>query len=117
MAISITEHPNRVRVRFNGRTVAESDHALALQEGTYPRVLYLPRADADMSLFERSARTTHCPYKGEANYFSLRVGDRTATDAVWTYETPFAEVVAIAGHLAFYPDRVDWIEEEAKGPA
>ena len=111
MAITITDHPKRVRVRYNGKTVAESDHALALQEGSYPRVLYLPRADTDMSLFERSARTTNCPYKGEANYFSLRVGDRTAADAVWTYEIPRADVAAIAGHLAFYPDRVDAIEE------
>ena len=111
MAISIIDHPKRVRVRFNGKTVAESDHALALQEGSYARVLYLPRADADMSLFERSARTTHCPYKGDANYFSLRVGDRTAADAVWSYETPLADVAAIAGYLAFYPDRVDAIEE------
>ena len=53
----------------------------------------------------------HCPYKGDANYFSLRVGDRTAADAVWTYETPLDDVAAIAGHLAFYPDRVDAIEE------
>ena len=74
-------------------------------------MLYLPRADADMTLLERSSHTTTCPHKGRASYYSLRVGDRTATNAVWTYETPYPVVAAIAGHLAFYPDRVDAIEE------
>ena len=70
MAITITPHPKRVRVRFNGRTLVDTTKALALHEGGYQPVLYLPRADADMTLLERSAHTTHCPHKGEANYFS-----------------------------------------------
>ena len=111
MAITITPHPKRVRVRFNGRTVVDTTGALALQEGGYRPVLYLPRADADMTLLERTAQTTHCPHKGEANYYSLKVGDRTAANAVWTYETPHDQVAAIKEHLAFYPDRVDAIEE------
>lgn len=111
MAITVTPHTGRVRVRFNGRTVADTTHALALREGSYPTVLYIPRADAEMSLFARSTRTSHCPHKGDASYYSLQVGERTAENAVWTYETPKAEVAAIAGHLAFYPDRVDAIEE------
>ena len=85
--------------------------AQLLQEGSYRPVLYLPRADADMSLLERSSHTSTCPHKGRASYYSLRVGDRTATNAVWSYETPYPGVAAIAGHLAFYPDRVDAIEE------
>ena len=60
MAITITSHPKRVRVRFNGRTLVDTTRALALQEGSYQPVLYLPRADADMTLLERSAHTTHC---------------------------------------------------------
>jgi uncharacterized protein (DUF427 family) len=111
MTITVTPSPKRVRVRFNGAVVAETSRALSLQEGSYRPVLYVPRADADMTLLERSTHTTRCPHKGEANYYSLRVGDRTATNAVWTYETPYPEVAAIAGHLAFYPDRVDAIEE------
>ena len=111
MAITITPHPRRVRVRFNGRTVVDTDRALALQEGGYRPVLYVPRADADMTLFERTARTTRCPHKGLASYYSLKVGGRTAADAVWTYETPYDQVAAIKDHLAFYPDRVDTIEE------
>ena len=111
MAITISPHPKHVRVRFNGAVVADTSHALALKEGSYPTVLYIPRADALMSLFERTARTSHCPYKGDANYFSLKVDGRTAADAVWTYEAPFDEVAAIKEHLAFYPNRVDAIEE------
>ena len=111
MAITVTPHTGRVRVRFNGRTVADTTRAVALLEGSYPTVLYIPRADAEMSLFTRSTRTSHCPHKGDASYYSLQVGERTAENAVWTYETPKAEVAAIAGHLAFYPDRVDAIEE------
>ena len=111
MAITVTPHPKRVRVRLNGEVVADSDRALALREGGYPPVLYLPREDARMAHFERSARTTRCPHKGEASYYSLKVGDRTAADAVWTYEAPHDQVAAIKGHLAFYPDRVDAIEE------
>jgi uncharacterized protein (DUF427 family) len=111
MAISITPHPKRVRVRFNGRTVADTAGALALQEDGYRRVLYVPRADADMTLLERTARTTRCPHKGEASYYSLKVGDRTAADAVWSYEAPRDQVAAIREHLAFYPERVEAIEE------
>ena len=111
MAITIAPHPGRVRVRFNGATVADSAKALVLREGSYPPVLYLPRADAGMALLERSAHTTRCPHKGLASYYSLKVGDRTAANAVWTYETPHDQVAAIKEHLAFYSDRVDAIEE------
>jgi uncharacterized protein (DUF427 family) len=111
MPITVAPHPRRVRVRFNGRIVADTTRALALSEGGYPPVLYLPRADADLACFTRTERTTRCPHKGVASYYSLVVGDRTAANAVWTYETPKDEVAAIAEHLAFYPDRVDAIEE------
>ncbi len=110
-SITVTPSPKRIRVRFNGAIVADTRQAQLLQEGSYRPVLYLPRADADMSLFERSSHTSTCPHKGQASYYSLRVGDRTATNAVWSYETPYPGVAAIAGHLGFYPDRVDAIEE------
>jgi uncharacterized protein (DUF427 family) len=82
--ISIEQSANRVQIIFNGRTVAESDRALTLYEAGHPPRLYVPRKDADMSLFERSARTSHCPYKGDAAYYSVRVGDQIAENAVWT---------------------------------
>ena len=109
----ITIEPNhkRVRVLFNGRVIAETTRALTLRETTLRPVQYVPREDADMALFARSARTTHCPYKGDAAYFNLQVDGRTAENAVWSYETPFPAMAAIKDHLAFYPDRVDRIEE------
>jgi uncharacterized protein (DUF427 family) len=108
--ITVTPQAGLVRVRFNGETVAESRRALRLQEAHYPPVFYIPRADARMELFTRSDTGSHCPYKGDASYYSLAVGGRRAVDAVWSYETPYPSVIQIAGHLAFYPDRVDGIE-------
>jgi uncharacterized protein (DUF427 family) len=108
--ITIETHPERVTVRFAGRTVVDTTRALALREGGHAPVLYLPREDADMSLLVRTDRTTRCPYKGAAAYYSIEVDGRRAENAVWTYEAPIPAAAAIAGHLAFYPDRVDAIE-------
>jgi uncharacterized protein (DUF427 family) len=111
--ISISPAPGRVIVRFAGRAVADSRRALVLQESSYPPMLYVPRDDADMSLFEPTSHGSHCPYKGDASYFSLHVGDARSENAVWSYVDPFDAVTAIAGHLAFYPSRVDAIEQVA----
>ena len=73
--ISIEPHPQRVRVMFNGRAVADTTRALVLRETTYKPVYYIPREDADMAAFERTSHSTHCPYKGDASYYSIRVGD------------------------------------------
>ncbi|HMN73464.1 MAG TPA: DUF427 domain-containing protein [Rhodoblastus sp.] len=105
--ITIAPSQKRVRVLFNGKVVADTTRALDLKEASYPVVRYIPRADADLFFFKRSARTTHCPYKGDASYFSLVDGERRAENAVWTYEAPGDAVAAIAGHLAFYPDKVE----------
>ncbi len=105
--ITIDAAGGHVAVRAGGRTLAESDAALTLREARYPPVCYLPRDAIDMSLLERSATTSHCPYKGEAHYYSL-IGGRA--DIAWSYEQPHPAVARIAGHLAFYPDRVDAIE-------
>jgi uncharacterized protein (DUF427 family) len=109
----ITTEPNlkRVIVKFAGKVVADSRLALTLREATYPPVQYIPRADVAMGLLVRTQHSTHCPYKGDASYYSLVVGDRRSENAVWTYETPFTAVSAIQERLAFYPNRVDSIEE------
>ena len=91
--------------------VADTTRALTLREASLPPVQYVPREDADLALLARTDHTSHCPYKGDAAYFSVRADGRTAENAVWTYEQPYPAVSAIAGHLAFYPDRVDAIEE------
>ena len=111
--ITITPNTRRVRVTLAGKTIAETTRALTLKETTYPAVQYIPREDVDRSLLTRSSHVTHCPYKGEASYFSISVGPRLRENAVWSYETPFPAVKEIAGYLAFYPNRVDKIEELA----
>lgn len=109
--ITIRQNPRRVRVTLGGHVVADSTRALVLQESTYPPVHYIPREDADMAVLSPTPRSTQCPYKGQASYFTIAAGGRTADNAVWSYEDPFPAVAEIAGHLAFYPDRVDAIEE------
>ncbi|MGF9694036.1 DUF427 domain-containing protein [Rhizobium sp. 0TCS1.26] len=86
--------------------IGETRDALTLAEASYPPVHYIPRRDVDMSLLERSAHTSYCPYKGQANYYSIPALGEAGLNSVWTYETPFDAVGEIAGHLAFYPDRV-----------
>jgi uncharacterized protein (DUF427 family) len=108
--ITITPNPQRVVVSVGGRVVADSRAALTLQEAAYPPVLYLPRADVDMTQLERTAHATYCPYKGDCAYYSVPAGGERAVDAVWTYEQPYDAVAAIRGHMAFYPDRIDSIE-------
>lgn len=109
--ISIEPNPKRVVVRLGGRTIADSARALTLREASYAPVQYIPRADVDMSALSRSAHSTHCPYKGDASYYSILIEGHEAKNAVWTYETPFPAMNAIGEHLAFYPSRVDSIQE------
>ncbi len=96
----------RVRVTWRGEVIADSREALAMREGDYPVVYYLPRKDVKMERLVRSEHRTHCPFKGDASYFSL---GNEVKDAVWSYERPFDEARAIKEHLAFYPDKVDSI--------
>ena len=111
--ITIERNPRRVVVRVAGRVIADTRAALTLREASYPAVQYIPRADADMALLERTDHASYCPYKGDCAYYSIPAGGARAENAVWSYETPYAAVAAIAGHLAFYPNRVDAIEEHA----
>ena len=108
--IAITPTKERVRISFNGQVIAETTRALVLREASYKPVFYIPREDAQMALFTRTSHSTHCPYKGDAAYYSIRVGERVAENAIWSYETPFPAMAEIAGCLAFYANRVDKIE-------
>ena len=110
--IAIVANPKRVVVTLGGRTIADSAHALTMREGAYPPVHYIPRKDVDMSQLSRTDHASYCPYKGDCSYFSIPAGGERATNAVWSYEAPFDAVAAIKDHLAFYPDRVDGIEEK-----
>ncbi|UWU80020.1 DUF427 domain-containing protein [Bradyrhizobium huanghuaihaiense] len=108
--ITITPNPRRVRVTAGDIVIAETSKALTLKEAKYPAVQYVPRDDANMALLERTDRVTHCPYKGDASYYSVKADGKTLDNAIWTYETPFPAMTEISGHLAFYPDKVK-IEE------
>jgi uncharacterized protein (DUF427 family) len=104
--ITISPAPGPVTIRAFGQVIGTSIHALELREGGYPGVIYVPRSDVQAAFLEPSARRSTCPWKGQASYFSLRVGDQVLQDAVWSYETPKPDVAQIAGYLAFYTDRV-----------
>jgi uncharacterized protein (DUF427 family) len=110
--ITIERNPNRVVISVAGHVIADTRDALTLRESTYPPVQYVPRKDADLALLERTDHATYCPYKGDASYFSIPSGGARSANAVWTYEAPYAAVALIKDHLAFYPDRVDAIEEQ-----
>src|SRR5215212_7392699 len=98
-----------VRVMYEGKVIAETREAVELVEdggeGTKtvaPIVYYIPRKDTQMDRLTRSNHTTHCPFKGDASYFSIGNGPE---NAVWSYETPYDEMMAIKERLAFYPDK------------
>ncbi|MGW5717192.1 DUF427 domain-containing protein [Amycolatopsis sp. NPDC003865] len=108
----ITVEPTKARVvvKAGGRVIADSRNAFTLQESTYPAVQYIPLADVDAAVLERTDHETYCPYKGEASYYSLNAGEVKGENAVWTYEKPYDAVAPIKDHVAFYPNVVDSIE-------
>jgi uncharacterized protein (DUF427 family) len=110
--ITIEPNPTWLVVSVAGRVVARTREALTLREGKYAPVQYIPRKDVDMSLLQRTEHATYCPYKGDCAYYSIPLGGERSTNAVWAYEAPYAAVAAIKDHVAFYPDRVDAIEQK-----
>lgn len=108
--ITVARNPRRVVVTVNGRVLADTTAALALREASYPPVHYIPRTDVDMSRLNATDHATYCPYKGDCSYFSIPELGARGDNAVWSYGVPYPAVADIAGHLAFYPDRVT-IEE------
>ncbi len=93
-------------VRAGGAVLGESTNALELVEGDYPPVIYFPREDLAMAFLDPSNKSSLCPYKGEARYFSIVAKSGPIADAAWSYENPKADVAAIAGHIAFYTNKV-----------
>jgi uncharacterized protein (DUF427 family) len=109
--ITIERNPARIVVSLAGRIVADTREALTLREAHYPAVQYIPRKDVDTALLDRTDHTTYCPYKGDCSYYSIPLGGERSINAVWSYEAPYAAVAPIKDHLAFYPNRVDAIDE------
>ena len=112
--ISIDANPSRVVVTVGGKVIADTSDALTLREASYPAVQYFPRRDVDMAALTRSEHATYCPYKGDASYYSIPAGGDRSVNAIWSYEEPYEAVAAIRDHVAFYPDRVDSIDERAR---
>ena len=96
LAAGCTKHTNKLSCK-----------SLSLKQASYPAVIYIPRADVDMTQLRPTDHTTFCPYKGTCSYFSIPALGAKGENAVWCYEEPFEDVVSIRGALAFYPDRVD----------
>jgi uncharacterized protein (DUF427 family) len=107
-----------IRVVVGGVTVADSRRALRVLETSHPPAWYIPREDVRMDLLEPTSRRTVCEYKGTASYLRLRSAHAGAQDVAWTYERPAPGYAAIAGHVAFYPGRVDeaWVDDERAIP-
>lgn len=97
----------RVRVTFGGETIADSERAVRVLETSHAPVYYIPRADVRMEFLHPSKRKTMCEFKGQATYWSIRVNDKTAENAAWSYEVPLPLFKVIEGYLAFYASRMD----------
>ncbi|PPB81232.1 uncharacterized protein (DUF427 family) [Albidovulum inexpectatum] len=106
MQITIRPAQGKWVVRAAGAIIGESDRALELIEADLPPVIYFPREDIAMAFLDRSDTVTFCPHKGSAVHFTVVGKSNRIEDAAWSYETPDQSVAAIAGHLAFYPDKV-----------
>lgn len=105
---SITVEPlsGTVTVKAGGATIASSTRAKLLTEAPYPPVVYVPFGDIDFSALEKTTNSTHCPYKGDASYWSVTPAGEKGRNAMWAYEQPYDEMDDIRDHGAFYPDRV-----------
>jgi uncharacterized protein (DUF427 family) len=101
--ITIERNPARVVVSVAGRVLADTQNALTLHETNYQPVQYIPLVDVDMSLLKPTDHVTYCPYKGDCSYYTIPAGGEKSVNAAWTYQSPFAAVVQIKDHIAFYP--------------
>ena len=101
------DSPRRVRVAFNGEIIADSKRAKLMHETSLLPIYYFPQVDVRNELLEESAHTTHCPFKGDTSYWSVRVGERVAENAVWSYPEPLEDAPPLAGYLAFYWRKMD----------
>jgi uncharacterized protein (DUF427 family) len=97
----------RWRARYENHVIADSLQAIVLREADYPPVVYFPREAVEMAYMSRSDTTSHCPYKGEASYYTLLMDGVLTEDVAWSYESPIEAAGRIAGRIAFYPNKVE----------
>ncbi len=105
--VDVLESTRRIEVSVDGVKVADSQRPMMLFETGLPTRYYLPKTDVRLDLLERTESHTGCPYKGTADYWSVRTGSGLAEDVVWGYETPIPEIPKIAGRLCFYNEKVE----------
>ena len=110
--VDVLQSSRHIKVIVEGITVAESRRPWLLFETGLPTRYYVPKHDARMQLLEPSDTVTRCPYKGEANFYSIRIGDELHRDMVWTYRYPMLECLKIQGHFGFFNERVDIYEDD-----
>lgn len=109
--ITIEQNTNRVIIKIEENVIADTYNALILREANYPPVQYIPREDVNMALLQPSTHKTFCPYKGNCSYYNVAIDDKKIENAAWSYENPHNAVERIRGYIAFYPERVDSINE------
>jgi uncharacterized protein (DUF427 family) len=111
--ITVEQSTERVRIAVGGHTIVTTDRALVLREASYAPVYYVPQEDVEPEVLTPSDTTSYCPFKGDASYFDVSVPTGSAQDALvvrdacWIYRDPYDAVAEIAGHVAFYPAKVD----------
>jgi uncharacterized protein (DUF427 family) len=108
--ITIAPTARRVRARFQTHVIADSEAALMLREADLAPVVYFPREDVDAGFLAKTGHTSHCPYKGDASYFTLSMDGEVAENVAWSYEAPYPAMAEIEGMMAFYPDRIEVYE-------
>ena len=110
--VHLEPSPRRLRVMFNGETVADSINALLLYESRHIPVYYFPMEDIRAEFLPPTEERSFCPFKGHASYWSVSAGGKVSENALWSYATPYDEVPALAGYGAFYWNRVDhWSDD------
>lgn len=109
--ITIRRASGKWSVRAGGAVLGESSNVLELSEGDYPPVIYFPREDIAMAFLDRTEKSTHCPHKGDASYYSIVTRSTTLENAAWSYESPYEAVARIKDHLAFYTGENVTVEE------
>jgi uncharacterized protein (DUF427 family) len=112
-ALYLEPTPKRIRVQVGGETIADSRRAMMLHEGGHQPTYYFPPEDVRVDVLEPSDRHTHCPKKGDASYYTIRVGDTVVEAGAWYYPDPIEGTPPIKGLIAFYWNRMErWLEED-----
>lgn len=96
-----------VQVLLDGDVIAQTHRAVRLDEGNYPPRYYLPAQDVAMDRLSATDHTSHCPFKGDARYWTVITAERKVENGAWAYDAPFDECLALKGRIAFYSETID----------